>query len=295
LETLSKAIFSGPRTPSSDFLSGLLRRRSETLSDWVILAMTTTDTASVMSTVEKGVASNDPETRAQAVEALEVLGDRSVTTVLVALLDADSAQSLTTQQEALVLLADDFDLWLRTLALHCLDERGDLDLITEGDLPGAIRGSVPSLETVPADSINMLTMVDRVIALQGVPMFSDLDPEDLQLIADIADEVQYRPGEQIYHMGDEGVDMMMIMEGEAVVSSTHEGVPVEIVRHGKGEHVGELALLHGATRSADVHAGSEGLHALVIGKIDLMSILQERPSVTMAMLSTLATRLAART
>jgi len=44
-----------------------------------------------------------------------------------------------------------------------------------------------------------------------------------------------------------------------------------------------------------VHAGSEGLHALVIGKIDLMSILQERPSVTMAMLSTLATRLAART
>ncbi len=295
LETLSKAILSGPRTPSSDFLSGLLRRRSETLSDWVILAMTTTDTASVMSIVEKGVASNDPETRAQAVEALEVLGDRSVTTVLVALLDADGAQSLTTQREALVLLGDDFDLWLRTLALHCLEERGDLDLTTDRDLPGAFRGSVPSLETVPADSINMLTMVDRVIALQGVPMFSDLDPEDLQLIADIADEVQYRPGEQIYHMGDEGVDMMMIMDGEAVVSSTHEGVLVEIVRHGKGEHVGELALLQGATRSADVHAGSEGLHALVIGKIDLMSILQERPSVTMAMLSTLATRLAART
>jgi CRP-like cAMP-binding protein len=126
-------------------------------------------------------------------------------------------------------------------------------------------------------------------------MFSDLDPEDLQLIADIADEVQYRPGEQIYHMGDEGTDMMMIIDGEAVVSAVHEGVSVEIVRHGKDEHVGELALLQGAPRSADVHAGSEGLHALVIGKVDLMSILQERPSVTMAMLSTLATRLAART
>lgn len=295
LESLSKAIRSGPRTSSSDFLAGLLRRRSETLSDWVILAMTTTDTASVMSIVEKGVASNDPETRAQAVEALEVLGDRSVTKVLVALLDADSAQSLATQHEALVLLADDFDPWLQTLARHCLQERGAIDVITEGDLPGAIRGSVPSLETVPADSINMLTMVDRVMALQGVPMFSDLDPEDLQLIADIADEVQYRPGEQIYHMGDEGSDMMMIIDGQAIVSSTHEGVSVEIVRHGKGEHVGELALLQGATRSADVHAGAEGLHALVIGKIDLMSILQERPSVTMAMLSTLATRLAART
>jgi len=295
LETLSKAILTGRRTPSSDFLAGLLRRRSETLSDWVILAMTTTDTASIMSIVEKGVASNDPETRAQAVEALEVLGDRSVTTVLVTLLDADGAQSLTTQQEALVLLADDFDPWLQTLARHCLEERGNLDLITEGDLPGAIRGSVPGLETVPADSINMLTMVDRVIALQGVPMFSDLDPEDLQLIADIADEVQYRPGEQIYHMGDEGADMMMIIDGEAIVSSTHEGVSVEIVRHGKGQHVGELALLQGATRSADVTAGEEGLHALVIGKIDLMSILQERPSVTMAMLSTLATRLASRT
>ncbi|MEE9179012.1 MAG: cyclic nucleotide-binding domain-containing protein, partial [Acidimicrobiia bacterium] len=295
LEGLRLAILSGPQVPSTDFLVGLLRRRSETLSGWVLLAMTTTETAAVMSIVEKGVSSEDPETRAQAVEALEVLGDRSVTTVLVALLDADVAEFATTQLEALVLLADDFDLWLRTLALHCLDERGDLDLITRGDLSGPTGGSVPSLETVPADSINTLTMVDRVIALQGVPMFSDLDPEDLQLIADIADEVQYRPGEQIYHMGDEGTDMMMIIDGEAVVSAVHEGVSVEIVRHGKGEHVGELALLQGAPRSADVKAGAEGLHALVIGKIDLMSILQERPSVTVAMLSTLATRLAART
>ncbi len=295
LEALSKAILSGPQTPSTDFLAGLLRRRSETLSDWVILAMTTTETAPVMSIVEKGVASDDPETRAQAVEALEVIGDRSVTTVLIALLDADVAESVTSQREALAVLADDFDPWLRTLAEHCLQERGEVDVITRGDLPGPIRGSVPTLETVPADSINTLTLVDRVIALQGVPMFSDLDPEDLQLIADIADEVQYLPDEQIYHMGDEGTDMMMIMDGEAVVSAVHEGVSVEIGRHGKGEHVGELALLQGAPRSADVKAGAEGLHSLVIGKIDLMSILQERPSVTMAMLSTLATRLAART
>ncbi len=295
LEALCLAILSGPRASSTDFLAGLLRRRSETLSDWVILAMTTTETAPVMSIVEKGVASNDPETRAQAVEALEVIGDRSVTTVLVALLDADVSEVVTTQQEALVLLADDFDPWLRTLAWHCLEERGLADANTDGDQSGLIRRSVPSLETVPDESINTLTVVDRVIALQSVPMFSDLDPEDLQLIAEIADEVQYRPGEQIYQMGDEGADMMMIMDGEAIVSALHGGVPVEIVRHGKGEHVGELALLQGAKRSADVNAGAEGVHALVIGKIDLMSILQERPSVTMAMLSTLATRLAART
>jgi HEAT repeat protein len=295
LEALCLAILSAPQTPATEFLAGLLRRRSQTLSNWVILAMTTTETASVMAVVEKGATSDDPETRAQAIEALEVMGDRSVTTVLVALLDADVAQSVTTQQEALVLLADDFDPWLRTLAEHCLEESGEVNLITEGDQSGIPGEPVPSLESMPADSINTLTMVDRVIALQKVPMFSDLDPEDLQLIAEIADEVQYRPGEQIYHMGDEGSDMMMIMDGEAIVSSTHEGVSVEIVRHGRGEHVGELALLQGATRSADVSAGAEGLHALVIGKIDLISILQERPSVTMAMLSTLATRLAART
>lgn len=295
LEALCLAILSGPQTPATDFLAGMLRRRSETLSDWVILAMTTTDTAAVMSIVERGVASVDPETRAQAVEALEVLGDRSVTKVLIALLDPDGTESTTTHQEALAVLADDFDPWLRTLARHCLEELGEVDAATFADPPDLRRGSVPTLEAVPADAINTLSLVDRVIALQSVPMFSDLDPEDLQLIADIADEVQYRPVEQIYHTGDEGSDMMMIIEGEAVVSSTHEGVLVEIVRHGRGEHVGELALLQGATRSADVSAGAEGLHALVIGKIDLISILQERPSVMMAMLSTLAARLAART
>jgi Cyclic nucleotide-binding domain len=294
LEALSLAILSGPQTPSTDFLARLLRRRSETLSDWVILAMTTTDTATVMSIVEKGVASNDPETWAQAVEALEVLGDRSVTAVLIALLDADSAESVTTQQEALVLLADDFDPWLRTLAWNSLEERGTVDAITDAGLSDPTNGFMPSLETVPDDSINTLTMVDRVIGLQSVPMFSDLDPEDLQLIANIADEVQYRANEQVYRAGDEGNNMLVIMEGEAVVSSIDEGVSSEIARYGKGAHVGELALLQGAKRSADVNAGADGLHALVIGKIDLISILQERPSVTMSMLSTLATRLADR-
>jgi CRP-like cAMP-binding protein len=61
--------------------------------------------------------------------------------------------------------------------------------------------------------------------------------------------------------------------------------------YGSSEHVGELALLGGGVRSADVSAGESGLHGIVITKDDLLSILEERPTVAMGMLTTLAKRL----
>jgi CRP-like cAMP-binding protein len=80
-----------------------------------------------------------------------------------------------------------------------------------------------------------------------------------------------------------------------VVTAEHDGATKEIARYGSGEHVGELALLQGAKRSADVTAGDRGVFALIIDKVDLISILQERPTVALAMLGTLASRLAAQT
>jgi CRP-like cAMP-binding protein len=55
--------------------------------------------------------------------------------------------------------------------------------------------------------------------------------------------------------------------------------------------VGELALLTGEPRSADVHAGEEGLRGLALSMTDLMSVLEERPTVAIGMLGTLASRL----
>ena len=140
-----------------------------------------------------------------------------------------------------------------------------------------------------------LGLIDRVIALRRVPMLSNLDPEDLQLIAEATEETTYLAGESIYRAGEPGKEMLVIIDGEVVVTTEHDGNRREVARYGPGQHVGELALLQESVRSADVGAGDEGLSALVITDVDLESILQERPTVAIAMLRTLATRLAEQT
>jgi CRP-like cAMP-binding protein len=126
-------------------------------------------------------------------------------------------------------------------------------------------------------------------------MFSELDPEDLELIARATAEVRYQAQEPIYVDGAEAREMLVIVAGSAVVSKAR-GSNVDLIQtYGPGEHVGELALLGGGVRSADVTAGDEGLHGIVITKDDLTSILEERPTVALGMLTTLAQRLAHQT
>ena len=140
-----------------------------------------------------------------------------------------------------------------------------------------------------------LTTLDRIIALQRVPMFAGLDPEDLEQIAGVSEESHFDPGEQIYRAGDDGTEMMVIIDGESIVTADHDGVVREVARYGPGQHVGEMAILHEAVRSAHVHAGDDGVFALVIADVDLRSVLEERPNVAIAMLGTLANRLAEQT
>jgi CRP-like cAMP-binding protein len=148
------------------------------------------------------------------------------------------------------------------------------------------------LAEVTTERFDMLNPMDRVMALHRVPMFSGLDPEDLELIARATAEVHFDPNELIYREGEEAVEMLVIVEGSAVIS-THRGSTRDVIRtHESGEHVGELGLLGGGFRYTDVTAGEQGLHGVVVTKVDLLSILEERPAVALGMLTTLAKRLA---
>lgn len=283
-----------------DFLRRVLRGRTERLEQWVLLAMTTVDTQEVMPIVRKGVAAADPETRSQAIEALEELGDRRVLSVLLPLLDQPSDAPKLDEREALRQLSTDFDQWLRALALRCLADviRFDLDhvyRVAQSDESDLVRDIVPSLGPMPLEKSDTLGTLDRVLALQRVPMFSDLDPEDLEILARSTEEIAYEPGERIFSQGVRGTEALMIVDGSAIVSVTRDGQTRVVNQYGPGDSVGELALLGSGERSADVDAGEDGLHGILITKNDFISILEERPSVALGMLSTLAERIAEET
>jgi HEAT repeat protein len=300
LASLGLALEGEPSSFTRRFLAGVLQRRSSKLSNWVLLAMTTGATEQVMPVVQRGVDSSDAETRAQAIEALETIGERSLMTVLLPLLEAGSEAPVMGEREALRELSTDFDPWLRALAIRCLAEEIESDLrhlsqIASEDESDLVQQAMPSLPPVAIEHLDTMSLMDRVLALQRVPMFSELDPEDLDLIARVAMEIRHASDESIYIEGEVGIEMMVIIEGSAIVSRVRDGIREEVANYGAGEHVGELALLRGGPRSADVRSGEDGLHGLVINKVDLMSILERRPSVAMGMLGTLASRLVEQT
>lgn len=285
--------------PTLSFLLSVLSSRSERLVSWVIAAMTTRQTEKVMHIVERGVRANDPETTAQAVEALETVGARRVLKVLIPLLETPGDETPGGKREALEDLASDFDPWLRGLALRCLAEETRIEMKrleerSVTDTADIVRSAVAGLAPM-ADNVETLDPMDRVLALHAVSMFADLDPEDLELIAAATTEVRFEPGEHIYEDGETGSEMLVIVGGSGVVSKTRDGARHTISDYGAGQIVGELAFLIGGRRVADVHAGEGGLHGLILTGTDLLSILEERPTVGMGMLGTLATRLAEQT
>jgi CRP-like cAMP-binding protein len=93
--------------------------------------------------------------------------------------------------------------------------------------------------------------------LRRIPLFSDLSPEEIVDVLRIARVVHFEAGALLCARGEKGDCAFVIEEGEAAVRVADEaGKPVVIARVGPGEVVGELSLVDGHPRSADVVATS---------------------------------------
>jgi hypothetical protein len=243
--------------------------------------------------------SRDPDVRAQAIEAVEAIGDRHLARLLVRLLDAAPPRASADAGEALRALAEDRDPWIRVLALRALTDRAarvhaELMDRVRGDADPIVRANVGTMagDAQPATSPAPLTMgeLDRMLVLRTVPLFGDLDPEDLQRIAASALERRYLAGEELVREGELGDELIVIVEGHVRVVRVEAGGERLLRTYGPGNHIGELAVLRDRPRAATVIADDEVL-GLVIGGEALRAILHERPEVAMAMLATLAERI----
>jgi|1185.fasta_scaffold20652_2 putative ABC transport system ATP-binding protein len=97
--------------------------------------------------------------------------------------------------------------------------------------------------------------------LKGVEAFKNLTPNELTNVAEHMTRRQYMPGEVIIREGDVGEEFFLIADGEVQVGRQGH----EIARLGSGEFFGELALLTGEPRNADVVA-AKPVDAYILGK-----------------------------
>ena len=99
---------------------------------------------------------------------------------------------------------------------------------------------------------------------------------------------RFAPGSTLVRAGDSGRSFFVLLDGTAKV--LRGGARVR--RLGSGDYFGEMALLDGAPRSADVVAEGEVL-ALTIDRAGFTKLLRAEPALAQALLRTLAARLRA--
>lgn len=123
--------------------------------------------------------------------------------------------------------------------------------------------------------------------LKEVPLFEELDPGELQSVADAMHEANVPAGATVTAEGGPGDGFFMIDSGEAEV--TVDGRPRTTLA--AGDYFGEIALLMGSDRTATVTATTD-LHCYALTPWDFRTLVEGNPSIAWKVLQSMAARLA---
>ncbi len=130
----------------------------------------------------------------------------------------------------------------------------------------------PKREEVPAEeAVN--TIVER---LTRVELFAPLSDEEIEKLANASTSKVYAPGEAIVRMGQEGNSMFVVVRGTVKVQIPEKTYQKTIKTLKENDFFGEMSLLTGEPRTANVVAFEES-EVLRIDKAGLKPILESNP------------------
>ena len=127
----------------------------------------------------------------------------------------------------------------------------------------------------------------QVIALlQNTPIFAKTSEKSLESMIKSAVQRTVSPGDKLVQEGQGGVGFYLILEGKAEVIKDGQ----KIAELETGNFFGELAVIDGQPRTADVVAVTE-TKCWVLSQWAMKSVLDNHPEVALSMLHELARRL----
>jgi len=127
--------------------------------------------------------------------------------------------------------------------------------------------------------------------LRIVPLFSDLEDEELELLAQASYPAHFYKGQVILMEEEEGNTLFVIERGKVKVSvQDKEGRELVLAVLGEGDFFGEMAILDGKPRSASVVALEDTL-ALTLRRGDFLNIIHRNPWVAVRLLEEMAKRI----
>jgi CRP/FNR family transcriptional regulator, cyclic AMP receptor protein len=127
----------------------------------------------------------------------------------------------------------------------------------------------------------------QVDLLKAVPLFSGCSQSELRSIAQLGTPVSIEQGMLLTAQGTVGREFFLVLSG---IASCRLGKR-EVAEFTRGGYFGELALLQGGIRTADVVAETD-MELLVLDAREFKSMLATTPAISLKMLARLAERLA---
>lgn len=130
-----------------------------------------------------------------------------------------------------------------------------------------------------------------ISTLKNITLFEDINDEDLNKILKFCKNNHYHKGNIIFFEEDLGDLIFFIVTGKVKISRTNEaGKEIILSIIEEGDYFGEMSILDGETRSANVIALSDA-SVFIINKQDFYFILEKYPKVTIRLLKNLTRRL----
>ncbi|MFD2204917.1 cyclic nucleotide-binding domain-containing protein [Kiloniella antarctica] len=135
-----------------------------------------------------------------------------------------------------------------------------------------------------------MSIEQEVEALKNIPLFANIEPSRLKLMAFASERLIFKVGQELFHQGDAGDAAYIFIDGEAdVIVDTDDG-PLVVATFGKNEFVGEIAILCDVPRTATIKAKSE-LITLKITKELFFNMVMDFPEMGVEVMRVLAHRI----
>ncbi|MFA5504259.1 MAG: cyclic nucleotide-binding domain-containing protein [Vulcanimicrobiota bacterium] len=280
LHRVEAAILStlGPQSMSERFLVMALEDSAERELTTCFRLLEALEQSKVVRSVENVLRFAHARIRSDALEVLSNLGVREATSLLVHLLEegdlVERAQALTGKVPAprerptlIAELAQSNDRWL-ALAARSASAPGSPELSSEES-----------------------QLMERLLMLQSVPLFSSMALEQLEAIHSCLTEQHYTKGEIIFNEGDIGDEMFIVADGQVEILlrlNSHD--PLLLATVEKGSYFGEMAVLDQDPRSAAARV-SEDARLFVLKGEQLKELIYVMPEIAFTIFRVLSERL----
>jgi len=135
-----------------------------------------------------------------------------------------------------------------------------------------------------------MSIEQEVEILRNIPMFAKIEPAKLKLMAFASERLSFKPGQDLFKMGDAGDSAYIMIAGTADVIIETPGGELTVAQLSKNDIVGEIAILCDVPRTATIRAVDD-VTALKITTDLFFRMITDFPDMGIEIMRSLAQRL----